>query len=105
MGLTEEEARAAGRDIVVGRRDYAGNAHGLALVYETTFATLLVDATTGEIVGSHNIGPQAASLIQPLVQAMQFGQTAQQIANEPYWIHPAVTEVVENSLLEALEQL
>jgi mycothione reductase len=105
VGLTEEQARARGRDYVVGRRDFGGTAHGWALMDETSFAKVLVDRETGLIVGAHIIGPQAATLLQPLVQAMQFGQTAAEIANEPYWIHPALTEVVENALLEAIEQL
>lgn len=105
VGLTEEQARAQGRDVVVGRRDYGGTAYGWALVDETSFAKVLVDRATGLIVGAHVIGPQAATLIQPLVQAMQFGQTAAEVANEPYWIHPALTEVIENALLEAVEQL
>lgn len=66
---------------------------------------MLVDVETGLIIGAHIIGPQAATLIQPLIQAMQFDQTAEQIAHEPYWIHPALTEVVENALLDALDQL
>lgn len=105
VGLTEEQARAEGRDVVVGRRDYGGTAYGWALVDDTSFAKVIVDTATGLIVGAHIIGPQAASLIQPLIQAMQFDQTAADIANEPYWIHPALTEVVENALLEAVEQL
>jgi mycothione reductase len=105
VGLTEEQACAQGRDVVVGRRDYGGTAYGWALVDETSFAKVLVDRATGLIVGAHVIGPQAATLIQPLVQAMQFGQTAAEVANEPYWIHPALTEVIENALLEAVEQL
>ena len=105
VGLTEEAAHASGRDVVVGRRDYGGTAYGWALADETSFAKVLVDRDTGLIVGAHIIGPQAATLIQPLVQAMQFGQTAAEVANEPYWIHPAPTEVVENALLEAVEQL
>ena len=105
VGLTEEQARAEGRDVVVGRRDYGGTAYGWALVDDTSFAKVIVDAATGLIVGAHIIGPQAASLIQPLIQAMQFDQTAADIANEPYWIHPALTEVVENALLEAVEPL
>ena len=105
VGLTEEQARARGRDYVVGRRDYGGTAYGWALVDETSFAKVLVDRESGLIIGAHVIGPQAATLIQPVVQAMQFGQTAAAIANEPYWIHPALTEVVENALLEAVEQL
>ncbi len=105
VGLTEEQARADGIDYVVGRRDYAGTAYGWALMDETSFAKVLVDRDTGLVVGAHIIGPQAATLIQPIVQAMQFGQTAAEIAREPYWIHPALTEVVENALLEALEQI
>ena len=105
VGLTEEQARARGRDYVVGRRDYSGTAYGWALVDETSFAKVLVDRESGLIIGAHIIGPQAATLIQPVVQAMQFGQTAAEIAEGPYWIHPALTEVVENALLEAVEQL
>jgi mycothione reductase len=105
VGLTEEQARDEGRDYVVGRRDFAGTAYGWALMDETSFAKVIVDSATGLVVGGHIIGPQAATLIQPLIQAMQFGQTAAEVANEQYWIHPALTEVVENALLEAIEQL
>jgi len=45
------------------------------------------------------MGPQASSLIQPLVQAMSLGQTAREIATGQYWIHPALPEVLENALL------
>jgi mycothione reductase len=105
VGLTEQAARAAGIDLVVGRRDYAGTAYGWALADETSFAKVLVERGSGLLLGAHIIGPQAATLVQPLVQAMQFGQTAAQVATETYWIHPALTEVVENALIDAVEQL
>jgi mycothione reductase len=105
VGLTERQAAQAGMSFVVGRRDYAGTAYGWALVDETSFAKVLVDTESGLILGAHIIGPQAATLIQPVVQAMQFDQTAEDIALTPYWIHPALTEVVENALLAAVEQL
>jgi mycothione reductase len=105
VGLTERAAIATGRPFVIGRRDYAGTAYGWALVDETSFAKVLVDSETGLIIGAHIIGPQAATLIQPVIQAMQFDQRAADVAREPYWIHPALTEVVENALLDAVEQL
>ena len=105
VGLTERDAAKAGMNFVVGRRDYAGTAYGWALVDETSFAKVLVDAGSGLILGAHIIGPQAPTLIQPVVQAMQFDQTAEDVALVPYWIHPALSEVVENALLEAVEQL
>ena len=38
-------------------------------------------------------------LIQPLIQAMAFGQRADEVATGQYWIHPALPEVIENGLL------
>jgi mycothione reductase len=105
VGVTERAASRAGLSFVVGRRDYAGTAYGWALVDETSFAKVLVDTESGLIIGAHILGPQAATLIQPLIQAMQFEQTAEALAREPYWIHPALTEVVENALLQAVAQL
>jgi mycothione reductase len=105
VGLTEQRAAALGREVVIGRRDYADTAYGWALVDETSFAKVLVDPETRLILGGHIIGPQASILIQPLVQAMQFGQTADEIANGQYWIHPALGEVVENVLIDALAQI
>ena len=54
------------------------------------------------LIGAHVMGAQASNLVQPLVQAMTFGRTAQDVAREQYWIHPALMEVVENALLDAL---
>ena len=101
IGLTEEQARAQGRSFVVGRRDYGDTAYGWAMEDTAGFVKVLVDPTTGLLVGAHVMGAQASNLLQPLVQAMTFGQTAQQVAREQYWIHPALMEVVENALLDA----
>ncbi len=103
VGLTEEQAKNQDVSYKVGRRDYAGTAYGWALVDETSFAKVLIHADNAEILGAHVIGPQAASLIQPLIQAMALGQNASEIAREVYYIHPALTEVIENALLDALD--
>ena len=105
VGLTEREAAERGLQFVVGMREYAGTAYGWALVDSTSFAKVLVNSETGLIIGAHIIGQQAASLIQPIVQAMEFDQPAADVARGVFYIHPALTEVVENALLEALDQL
>jgi mycothione reductase len=105
VGLTEQAAVALGRDVVIGRLDYAGTAYGWALEDQTSFAKVLVDPATHLIVGAHIIGPHASILLQPLVQAMQFDQTADAVAHDQYWIHPALGEVVENVLLDALARI
>jgi mycothione reductase len=103
VGLTEQEAVKQGRSFRVGRRDYAGTAYGWAMVDDTGFAKVLVDDESGLIIGAHVIGPQASSIIQPIIQAMEFDQRADDVARKVFYIHPALTEVVENALLDALD--
>lgn len=99
VGLTEAQARDAGHEIVTKIQEYGGTAYGWAMEDTTGIAKLISERTTGRILGAHIMGYQASSLIQPLVQAMSFGQTAHEIARGQYWIHPALPEVIENALL------
>ncbi len=105
VGYTEAEAQAHGHDYVVGRRDYGGTAYGWALEDESSFAKVIIDIPTKRLLGAHILGPQAATLIQILAQAMTFGQRADELATVPYYVHPALTEVVENALLDGLEKI
>jgi len=99
VGLTEEQAQRRNINYVVGRRDYGGTAAGWAREDSTGFVKVLADPATGLLIGAHVIGPEAATVIQPLIQAMSFGQRAHDVARGQYWIHPALPEVVENALL------
>ena len=98
-GLTERAARAQGIDYVVARQRYGDTAYGWAMEDTDSFAKLLAEPGSGRILGAHFMGPQASNLIQPVIQAMAFGQTAHQMARDQFWIHPALMEVVENLLL------
>ncbi len=100
VGLTEERARADELRYVTATHDYAGIAYGWAMEDTTGFAKLLADPGTGLLIGAHIIGPQASTLIQPLIQAMSFGLDARAMARGQYWIHPAMPELVENALLK-----
>ncbi|WP_086853213.1 mycothione reductase [Amycolatopsis kentuckyensis] len=99
VGLTEQKARDLGVSYVVSKQDYAGIAYGWAMEDTTGFAKLLADPATGQLLGAHIIGPQASSVIQPLIQAMSFGLDARSMARGQYWIHPAMPELIENALL------
>ncbi|MGW1342656.1 mycothione reductase [Kribbella sp. NPDC002412] len=100
VGLTEEQARERGIRYVVGRQQYADIAYGWAMEDTTGFAKILADADSGQIIGCHIIGPQASSVIQPVIQAMSFGLDAYSMARNQYWIHPAMSELIENALLK-----
>ncbi|HEX4724113.1 MAG TPA: mycothione reductase [Pseudonocardiaceae bacterium] len=99
VGLRERDAAARGIRYVTSEQEYAGIAYGWAMEDTTGFAKLIADPTTGQLLGAHIIGPQAPTLIQPLIQAMSFGLDARSMADGQYWIHPAMPELVENALL------
>ncbi len=99
VGLTEAQAKKKRVNYVVATQEYGGIAAGWAREDTTGFLKLLADPDTGLLVGAHIIGPEAAVVIQPLIQAMSFGQSARDLARGQYWIHPALTELVENALL------
>lgn len=99
VGLTENQARAQGYDVRSKVQDYGDVAYGWAMEDTTGIAKIIVEAETGKILGAHIMGYQASSLIQPLIQAMSFGLAGQDMARGQYWIHPALTEVIENALL------
>jgi len=99
FGYTEEQAKARGHEVKVSKFPFAANAKAHGLGEAIGFVKLVADAEHNEILGAHLIGPQSSNLIQPLIHAMSFGQTAYDVARGQYWIHPALSEVVENVLL------
>jgi mycothione reductase len=99
VGATEQELREQGRRYVSTVQDFGSVAYGWAMEDPHSFCKLLADPDSGQLLGAHIIGEQASALIQPLIQAMSFGLGVRDMARGQYWIHPALTEVVENALL------
>ena len=100
VGLTERDARTRGIPFVSAVQTFGSTAYGWAMEDTTGVCKLLADPATGLLLGAHMMGPQSSVLIQPLIQAMAFGQRVADVATGQYWIHPALTEVVENALLK-----
>jgi mycothione reductase len=103
IGLTEAQAAASGRPYVTITHDYAGAAYGWAMEDTSGFCKLIGDPTTGMLLGAHVIGYQASVLVQLLVQGMHLGSTVAEMALGQVWIHPALSEVVEQALLKLLD--
>lgn len=93
VGMTEEQARAAGYDILVGRAHYKQTAMGYAMD-EDGMAKAIVDAKTGRILGFHVIGSSAPELAQQVTYLMNAeNQNVMPMARSQV-IHPAISEVV-----------
>ncbi len=105
VGLTERAARADGYEVAVAKKSYGDTAYGWAMEDTTSFAKFIADRRTGKLLGAHIIGAQASTLIQPLIATMEFDLSIEQMAAKQFYIHPALTEVVENCLLDLLAEL
>ena len=89
-----------GRPYVEAIEEYGDTAFGWALLDEGGMCKVYADPATGTLLGAHILGPQASLLITPLVQAVAHRQRVADLARGQFWIHPALSEVVENALLK-----
>ncbi|MGO1562042.1 MAG: FAD-dependent oxidoreductase, partial [Actinomycetaceae bacterium] len=99
VGMTEQQARAAGHDVTTKLQKYGDVAYGWAMEDTTGLVKLIADRPTGRLLGAHFMGPQASTLIQQLITVMAFDLDVREVATQQYWIHPALPEVTENALL------
>jgi mycothione reductase len=88
------------RQFVQAAQEYGDTAYGWAIQDHGGFCKLYADPETGTLLGAHILGYQASLLITPLIQAVSHGQRVADLARGQYWIHPALSEVVENALLK-----
>ena len=100
VGLTEHQLRHLGKPYITAVQNYSDVAYGWAMEDTDHFCKLIADPETRLLLGAHIIGPQSSILIQQLIQGMKFGQTVDEMARDQIYIHPALTEVVENALLK-----
>ena len=93
FGLTEEQAREAGMDVVVGKVQYG--AVGAGTVYGDRGGVIKVigDKKYGELVGGHIVGAKATELIQELVNAKALEGGYAEVARIVHG-HPTLSEGV-----------
>ena len=91
----------AGRPFVEVTQEYGDVAYGWAIQDTGGVCKLYADPETGTLLGSaHPWLPGLALLIVPLIQAVAHGQRVADLARGQYWVHPTLSEVVENALLK-----
>ncbi len=99
VGATSADLDRAGIPHVEYIHEYGWTAYGWALNDTGHFVKLIADETGEKLLGAHIVGPQATTLIQVLQFAMTQQMAISTMISGQYWIHPALTEVVENALI------
>jgi dihydrolipoamide dehydrogenase len=93
FGLTEEQAREAGHDVVVGKVQYGAVGAGTVYGDRQGLVKIVGEKKYGEILGGHIVGSKATELIQELVNAKALEGGYPEIAHLVHG-HPTMSEVV-----------
>jgi dihydrolipoamide dehydrogenase len=98
VGLTEEEARAQGHAVKVGKFPFAASGRALSMDAPEGFVKIVSDAETDVVLGVHMIGPDVSELISEATLAIEMGATSEDLALTVH-THPTLPE----TLMEAAE--
>ncbi|WP_053120368.1 glutathione-disulfide reductase [Pseudomonas sp. P1.31] len=91
VGLTEEEAREAGHDVVVFESRFRPMKLTLTECQEKTLMKLVVDGKTDKVLGCHMVGPDAGEIVQGLAIALKAGATKRDF-DDTIGVHPTAAE-------------
>ena len=93
FGLTEEQAKEAGHDVVVGKVQYGAVGAGTVYGDRTGLIKIVGDTKYGELIGGHIVGTRATELIQELVNAKALEGGYSEVARIIHG-HPTLSEAV-----------
>ncbi len=98
VGLSEEEARAQGREVKSGSFPFRALGKATIVGEIDGFAKFVTDADSGILLGAHIIGPHAGDLLAEPTLARLVEATAAEIAMSVH-AHPTLTEVLAEAAL------
>jgi glutathione reductase (NADPH) len=91
VGLTEQQARDKGHDVVIFESRFRPMQLSLTDCHERTLMKLVVDRQSDKVLGCHMVGPDAGEIIQGLAVALKAGAT-KQVFDETIGVHPTAAE-------------
>ena len=103
VGMTEAAAKAAGRDIRVGKFPFIGNGKAIAMGEPEGLIKTVFDAKTGELLGAHMIGAEVTEMIQGFVIARTLESTEAELMHTVF-PHPTISEAMHESVLDAYKR-
>jgi dihydrolipoamide dehydrogenase len=94
FGLTEEQARDEGYDVVVAKFPFTANAKAHGVGDPSGFVKLVADAKYGELLGGHLVGHDVSELLPELTLAQKWDLTANELARNVH-THPTMSEALQ----------
>lgn len=100
FGLSEEQARARGHEVKVGKFPFRALGKALASGHDEGLVKLVVDKEYGEILGCHIVGRGATDLIAEVGLARTLEATTAELT-ETVHAHPTLSEAILEAALAA----
>ncbi len=100
VGVTEQAAREAKREVKIGRFPFRVNGKAVAAGEIEGFVKVIFDAKTGALIGAHMIGHEVTEMIQGYVTAIAMEATEEDIHGIVY-PHPTMSEAMHEAALDA----
>src|SRR6056297_446596 len=108
VGMTVDEAEAAGFSPVVGEMPFRASGRALTTGHTDGFVKIVADEDSGFVLGGKIVGPEASELIAEVTLAIELGATLEDVASTVH-THPtlaeAVMEAAENAEGQAIHTL
>lgn len=92
-GLSEDEAKAKGFELKIGKFPFGANGKAVSLMETDGFVKYIADKKTNVILGVHIVGPQASNIISEAVLAIEMGARLEDVALSIH-PHPTLGEVM-----------
>lgn len=102
-GMSEEQARAAGYTLKVGKFPFRALARALTLNATEGFVKVIADAEHDRVLGVRMVGPGASDLISEAVLAIEMGAQLEDLAASIH-PHPTLSEAVAEAAEVALQR-
>jgi len=100
IGLSEQAAKDAGYDVVVGKFPFAAIGKAKILDETSGFVKIVTDKKYDEVLGVHIIGPHATELISEATAAVNLEATAESLFRTIH-AHPTLSEAMGEAALAA----
>ncbi len=100
VGLTERDARAAGRELKIGRFPLRAHGRNIADLETAGFVKLIGDAATDQLLGAHIIGAKASEIIHECALALGADLDLRHLARAIH-AHPTVAETIGEAAEDA----
>ncbi len=102
VGLTEEAALVAGKNVIVKKSPFSLNSKALTMGERDGFVKVIVESVSGVVLGVHIIGPDATTMIDKATLAVSMNVTATDMLNAIVG-HPVTSETLEMALEMVVE--